>query len=84
MDTSADTVATDTSTPIADPYVWKATDATPDAVRKADAAKPLTRLTNAIPMSNGFLGDVLVAGLVGAAIAVTLSYTRRPRRRAWA
>jgi len=80
-----DTVATTTenSTQIADPYVWKATDATPDDVRKADAAKPLTRLTNAIPVSNSFLGDVLVAGLVGAAIAVTLSYTRRPRRRSW-
>ncbi|WP_443751138.1 hypothetical protein [Asticcacaulis solisilvae] len=83
MDTVADTAA-DTGTPIQDPYVWKATDATPDAVRKADAAKPLTRLTDAIPMSNGFLGDVLVAGLVGAAIAVTLAYVNQPRRRRWA
>jgi len=83
MDTPADSVAVDTSTPIADPYVWKTTDATPDAVRKADAAKPITRLTNAIPVSNAFLTDVLVAGLVGVAIAVTLSYTRRPRRRSW-
>ncbi len=81
MDTLADT-ATATNQ-ISDPYIWKTTDATPDDVRKADAAKPLTRLTNAIPMSNGFLGDVLVAGLVGAAIAVTLAYTRQPRRRRW-
>ncbi len=81
MDTSDDT--TEAAVRIHDPYVWKATDATPEAVRKADANKPLTRLTNAIPMSNGFLGDVLVAGLVGAAIAVTMAYVNRPRRRRW-
>ena len=77
-----DTVASTTENPnqIADPYVWKATDATPDDVRKADAAKPFTQLTNAIPVTNSFLGDVLVAGLVGVAIAVTLAYARRPRR----
>jgi hypothetical protein len=81
MDSAIST--TENPNQIADPYVWKATDATPDDVRKADAAKPLTRLTNAIPMSNEFLGDVLVAGLVGVAIAVTLVYARRPRRRSW-
>lgn len=81
MDTAATT--TENPTQISDPYIWKATDATPDDVRRADAAKPLTRLTDAIPVSNTFLGNVLIAGLVGAAIAVTLAYTRRPRHR-WA
>ncbi|MBW8733498.1 MAG: hypothetical protein JF571_04160 [Asticcacaulis sp.] len=80
MDVAANN--TEAAVQMHDPYVWKATDATPDDVRKADAAKPLTNLKTALPsVRSDVLGDVLVAGLVGAAIAVTLAVVNRPRRR---